>query len=267
MLFHLNQFHSETKIKKILKHLIFGHNLKCPRCGTRQVKASARRYWCQRCRVHFSLLSHTYLKASKLSLRVLWAVLWCYCKKVPVQLASELTKVSENGIRRHYDLFRAQIPDAYGILKHQVQLDEAFFFGKKGKALMLGKQVGTRDLAFAVYETQNLGKNEATSFLYQNVAPRTRLQTDGGGIYRGIDQWWPVCHKKDIHSKWEFELTSEIEGMFGVFRTFIRRMYHHVTKEKFEEYVREFCVRFSSPQLFSSPSQFLEKTIKPVPFD
>lgn len=267
MLFHLNQFPSEAKIKKILKQLMFGHNLHCPRCGTRRVRTSAQRYWCQRCRVHFSLLSATYLRASKLSLRVLWAVLWCYCRRVPVQLASELTRVSETGIRRHYDLFRQSIPEAYTILRHQVQLDEAFFFGRQGKALLLGKQVGTRAVAFAVHETPSLGKQAATEFLYHNVAPRTRLQTDGSGIYRGIDQWWPVVHTKDIHAKWEFELTAEIEGMFGVFRTFIRRMYHHVSQEKFAEYVREFCARFSSPELFISPSHFLAKTIRPVPFD
>lgn len=78
----------------------------------------------------------------------------------------------------------------------------------------------------------------------------------------------PIHSNSDANlAKWEFELTAEIEGMFGVFRTFIRRMYHHVSQEKFADYVREFCARFSSPELFISPSHFLAKTIRPVPFD
>ena len=92
--------------------------------------------------------------------------------------------------------------------------------------------------------------------------PKSKLQTDGAGIYRGINNWWQVVHKRDIHRKWEFGLTSEIEeGMFGNLRTFIRRMYHHVTPEYLPEYVSEFCVRFSSPEIFYSPLTYLEKSI------
>ena len=69
-----------------------------------------------------------------------------------------------------------------------------------------------------------------------------QLHTDGAGIYQGIERWWPVQHRRDIHKKLEFELTSEIEGLFGNLRTFIRRMYHHTTPEKLLEIVSEFCL-------------------------
>ena len=267
MIFHLNQIPSEAKIRKELRKLIFGKNVTCPRCRTQQVKVSEQRYWCKRCRIHFSLLSSTYLKSLKLALRTLWAILWCFVNAIPVKQARSLTNLSEEAVRRAYDLFRAQIPEEDAILQHNVQLDEAFFFGRQGKAFMLAKQVGTREHAWAVHPTVHLNRTHATGFLFQHVEPRTRLQTDGGGIYRGIRKWWPVDHQTDIHSKWEFTLTAEIEGMFGNFRTFIRRMYHHVTREKFDDYVREFCARFSSPEMFDSPLTFLEKTIQRVPFD
>ena len=267
MLFLLNQFPSEAKIRKVLRQVIFGHNVICPTCRKCQVYAYENRYRCRLCRRSFSLLSGTYLKALKLSLRTLWAILWCYCAQIPVKQAQSLTNLSEESVRHAYGLFRAQIPEKYCILKRKVQMDEAFFFGRQGSALMLAKQIGTRELAYAVHSTTNLNRSHAAAFLFQNVEPRARLQTDGGGIYQAIDQWWPVEHRKDIHSKWEFSLTSEIEGMFGNFRTFIRRMYHHVSQEKFPEYVREFCARFSSPEIFGSPNEFLAKTISCVPFD
>ncbi|HAZ16832.1 MAG TPA: hypothetical protein DCY49_02945 [Candidatus Jacksonbacteria bacterium] len=84
-------------------------------------------------------------------------------------------------------------------------------------------------------------------------------------IYRGIQHWWPVGHQYDIHKKWEFELTSEIEGIFGNYRTFVRRMYHHHRSENLEEYVREFCFRFSLPEMFNSPLNYLQNTLTLVP--
>jgi len=66
--------------------------------------------------------------------------------------------------------------------------------------------------------------------------------------------------------KFEFGRTSEIEGMFGNLRTFIRRMYHHVTPEYLPEIVSEFCLRFSSPETFDSPHAYLEKSLSTVPF-
>lgn len=262
MIFQLNQIPSEAKIEKQLRGMLFGRNMTCPTCNTRKVKASEGRYWCRKCRTHFSLLSHTYLKCLKLSLRTVWAILWCWCNQIPVKQAQSLTNLSEEAVRRAYGLFRGRIPEEYAILGGKVQLDEAFFFGRQGRTLMLGKQVGTRELAYAVHDTAHPNRDHASQFLFQSVEPRTTLQTDGGGIYKNISEWWPVQHRTDIHSRFEFGLTSEIEGMFGNFRTFIRRMYHHVSKEKFPGYVREFCARFSSPQLFDSPLHFLKKTIK-----
>lgn len=76
-----------------------------------------------------------------------------------------------------------------------------------------------------------------------------------------------VEHNVDIHKKFEFGLTSEIEGMFGNLRTFIRRMYHHMTPEQLPELVGEFCLRFSQPEIFDSPQNYLQNCLKLVPFD
>jgi transposase-like protein len=122
-----------------------------------------------------------------------------------------------------------------------VQLDEAY---GRGWCLMMAKQVGTRKLAYTVLEEEYPNRQQAAHFLFQKIRPGSELWTEGAKIYQGIDAWWPVIHSRDIHKKFEFEHTSEIEGMFGDMRTFIRRMYHHVEAEQFPEYVREFCFRF-----------------------
>ncbi len=175
-----------------------------------------------------------------------------------------LARLSEMAVRHWYDQFREHLPENPLILEHIVQLDEAY---GKGWVLLMGKQPQTRKVAYVLLPRKTVERYHANHFLRQYVAPETKLQTDGAMIYRGIERWWPVMHEADIHKKFEFGRTSEIEGLFGNFRTFIRRMYHHVTAEKMPEYVREFCVRFSSPEMFQNPKYYLQKSLITAPID
>ena len=130
----------------------------------------------------------------------------------------------------------------------------------------MGKQIGTRKLAFEVIPQPSVAREHAWFFLQSNVKPESQVNTDGSSIYKNIESWWPIKHENvDIHKKFEFSNTSEIEGMFGVLRTFIRRMYHHVTGDKLPEYIGEFCFRFSHPEMFENPQYYLEISLRLVP--
>jgi transposase-like protein len=260
----LNQIPTETKIRKHLRKIIFGSNLFCPWCRSRQVFRSENRYRCRNCRKPFSLLSGTWLKDMKLGLRTFWALLWCWTQRVPVLQTQKLCHLGEETVRYWFRQFRLHLPEFEPVLAGKIQMDEAYF---KSLSLVMAKQVGSKKLAHQIVFKNSVDRADAMNFIYQSIQPKSQLQTDGAGIYRGVEHWWQVRHKKDIHKKWEFELTSEIEGIFGNLRTFIRRMYHHVTAEYLPEYVSEFCLRFCSPEIFDSPLTYLEKTIKPVPID
>ena len=265
-MYNLRQIPSEAQIKKYLRRILFGKNLFCPECQSRKIFKYEKRYRCQRCRAKFTLISHTWLRGMKLTYQRFWLILWSWTTQIPVKQAMALTELSEEAVRRWYDRFRSNLPDNAEILEKIVQLDEAYF---RKVGLMMAKQQGTRKVAFEIFfkSAKEIGREEAVTFLQSYVKPKSKLRTDGAGIYRGIHHWWPVRHQTEIHSKWEFEITSEIEGLFGNLRTFIRRMYHHTTAEKLPEIVREFCFRFSSPEIFNSPLIFLQKTLKLVPFD
>lgn len=260
----LNQIPSEAKIRKQIRKILFGKNLQCPHCRTRKIKASENRYWCSRCRKHFSLFSGTWLSGMKLNLRTFYALLWCWTQAIPVLQSQKLCHVGEEAVRHWFREFRLHLPAFEPILEGKVQMDEAYF---KDLSLLLAKQIGTKKLAHQVIFKNSVNKAEAAQFVFQSIQPKSQLHTDGSKIYKDIRQWWQVRHKVDIHKKFQFGLTSEIEGMFGNLRTFIRRMYHHVTPEYLPEYVSEFCIRFSSPEIFISPNTYLSKTLKPVPFD
>lgn len=264
-MYQFNQIPSDAQIRKYLKRIVFGHNIYCPVCKSRRVYTSQGRYRCRSCKRRFSLLSNTWLSNLKLPLQQFWMILWCWTVQIPVRQATALTKLSELTIRIWYDEFRHHLPRNEEILQKVVQLDEAYFGGSSGRALLMGKQIGSRKLAYQIVPHTNPAREHAWWFLKNNVEPNSRLHTDGSAIYKEIDQWWPVYHYRDIHKKWEFELTSEIEGMFGVLRTFIRRMYHHVTVDKLPELVCEFCFRFSHPEMFENPRYYLERSLFIVP--
>lgn len=258
----LNQIPSDAKIRKEFRKMLFGKNMFCPLCRSRRVIKSEERYWCRKCRKHFSLLSNTWLSNMKLSLRTFWALLWCWTQKIPILQTMKLCHVSEITARYWFRQFRLQLPEFMPILTGIVQMDEAY---SKKLSLFMAKQINSKNLVWQCLSKKSVDKHDAMEFIFQNIQPNTKLHTDGSAIYSKVNNWWPVKHKKDIHRKYEFGLTSEIEGMFGNLRTFIRRMYHHATPEYWPEYVSEFCLRFSSPEMFISPNHYLMKTLKPVP--
>jgi len=263
-MYHLNQVPTEAQIRKFLRRTLFGKNIFCPHCKRRNVLKRQERYWCPHCRKRFTLLSHTWLHDLKLPLQKFWLLLWCWTQAVPVRQTMALGELSEEAVRRWYGRFREHLPENVVQLSRVVQLDEAY---GKGWVLLMAKQKHTRKLAWTVFPGSSTQRHHALQFLQSHVKPKTTLATDGALIYRGIEKWWPVKHVRDIHAKWEFGKTSEIEGMFGNYRTFVRRMYHHATAEKVPSYVSEFCTRFSSPELFRSPNDYLRKSLSLVPLD
>jgi len=192
-----------------------------------------------------------------LPLQTLWLLLWSWTKQIPVKQTQDVSSLSEKTVRYWFHMFRIHLPQDQVLLEHIVQLDEAYF-GRFGRlALLMGKQVGVRKLAYRILISDPPARIDAINFLRNHVKPETKLATDGSVIYQYIEKYFPVSHTFDIHKKFEFTNTSEVEGMFGLLRTFIRRMYHHVTVKKFPEYMLEFYCRFSRPKIFSSPYEYL----------
>ena len=159
-----------------------------------------------------------------------------------------------------YQTFRKNLPKEKVIIEAIIQLDEAYFEGFKGQTFLMAKQGGTRKLAYKILNHQDHSKFDAVNFLKENTRCGTILCTEGYSIYHGIEKLFPVTHIVDIHKNWEFGKTSEIKGVFGNLRTFIRRIYHHVTSKNLEEIVSEFCFRFIHPEIFKNPRIFLQIT-------
>lgn len=263
----LSQIPSEKQIRKQLALVVFGRRVACPRCGLKAGVAAvdrARKWRCRRCRKPFSLTSATWLSGMKISTRHLWALAWCWQRKVAVQQARELLGLSVPTVRRWYALFRDNLDPGPGpILEGRVQMDEMFV---RGGFVIGAKDVARKRVCLEVVAGRHPTKTDAMAFIRERVRRGSTLCTDGGSIYNGCGKLWPVKHERDIHKRFEFAVTSEIEGTWGVLRTFMRRMYHHVTFAKLPKVVAEFEARYSRPELFVSPLAFFKNSLPPVSF-
>lgn len=266
--FQLSQIPTENQIARHLKSIVFGQHICCPKCKRHLcvIKDKKRRYGyiCNRCKTRFSLISKTWMRNMKISLKQLWILIWLWEAKLNIEQAVDLTGLTIPTIRRYYQLFRENIKTNNDdiILKEIIQIDEMFV----KKAFIIGaKDIKNKKIRLIVnkHRTHPI-KLDAMNLIQNHVKSNSIVCTDGSGIYFGIDNFWPVIHKRDIHKKFQFEITSEIEGIWANFRTFIRRMYHHVTNDKLEYLVEEFVNRFNNKEIFENPLTFLKNSLTPV---
>jgi transposase-like protein len=258
------QIPTNRQIKKFFKKVLFGRNIFCPKCRSFKILKDKTRYRCKNCRRRFSLLSNTFLGNTKLELKAVWLIIWCFVNQIPVKQSQSLTELSEKAVRHWYDILRNQISIKQPVLKGQIQMDEVYLGGWGGRAVLAAKEIKTKQVVLHILESFTVYRTDIVDFIDKYIVSGSTVYTDSYPSYRGIDRMFNIAHKRDSHKKFEFHLTSEIEGLFGVLRTFIRRMYHHVSYEKLPEYLREFQARFSHKEYFKSVDTFLLKTLRLV---
>lgn len=263
----VNQVPKPCKLRRIIKHATFGTRVHCPECGSRYVRSvkQEERWRCKICHKPFSLKSASWLKGSKLPLETIWLILWCWQEQIPLKQAQRITGVSYPTVSSWYHRFRDKLPKELleTVLEGDLAGDEMY---TKHCAIIGAKEKHTRNIALKVVHKKSVDRTDAWKFLAHHVAPGARYATDGAAIYRGIGNWHRIEHVYELHKKFEFTETAEIEGLWGVFRTFVRRMYHHVTKYYLEAIVAEFCLRFRRHKVFNSPQDYWSICLSTKPF-
>lgn len=262
---------SEAKIRKFIRQVVFGSKLHCPRCHSQDIKKFEDRYRCQKCRCRFSLLSHTYLKDTKISLSLIWTILWFYLHKTNIGVVAQYTGISGKSVAHWYDTFRKQLPKELNdnvVLSGEIQADETYF-GKRPNniCLLMAKQIATNTtpgkLCGRLLPTgYNCKKIDIVEFLQKHVATTSILYTDQSSFYGEIENILSVTHIADNHFNFQFEHTSQIEGTFGNLKPFIKKLYGRVPLSLLEPLVLEFILRFNNPEIFADPQSFLQVTLK-----
>ena len=255
---------TEKKIIKYLKKIIFGSRVKCPHCRHRKITwyTNEKRWFCKRCRKKFSLKSISWLKNMKLSYTDLWLLIDCWQTKLNIQQTIIKTNLSERTIRHWYDKFRTNLPKLNLYLKGNVEVDEMYFSHRAG---VMGALERERGLPVLWVPPDRPDKHYAKVFLDSVIHPDSHIYTDKSPFYFDVIKWGFKKHSSENHSKFEFGKTSRMEGIWGVFRTFIRRMYHHIWIKNASKYVTEFNMRFCHKEIFKNPLNYLKKCLLVVP--
>lgn len=263
----LDSVPSEAKLMHIVGEVTFGKRPFCPRCGSSHVKRSEGRYRCPSCRKPFSLTSVSWLKGTKLSLKDLWLLLYCWQKRISFKTTLEITGLSHFTVRRWRRRFQDHLVYESPILKGLVEVDESFI-GKRrrnNQQIILGAWSRVQR-KIVLRCTRNRDQGTTDKFLLAHVRTEdTTVFTDSAWCYEGIDSFFGYEHITCNHSAFVFGPTNLIENMWSRFKRFIIRTYHHIHKKWLPKLVREFEARINEPEIFLSPLTFLQNSLCVVP--
>lgn len=252
------QVFTEAQIQAQIRRILFPNGIRCPRCQKRYSRKVAGRYFCNSCRLKFSLKRATPFARSKLSYHQLWLLLQCWLKELSPQDAHAMTELSHTTIRRWYRRFNGLVPQERILLGGTVEVDEAFI----GKQRHANQQivVGAVERCTDRVVFQPIPNRESESldpFLLDHVDRASMVCTDAHAGYESITEFFGYGHTVVNHSMGHFGPTNHIENVWMRLRRFIRKVYHHVWKEHLPRLLHEFQARINHPEAFLSPRSFL----------
>lgn len=263
----LDRIPSESKLASELSRLVFGRRPRCPRCGTARVRRSERRYRCPRCRRPFSPKGASWLKGTKLSLRGLWLLVYCWQRRIPFSATLDVTGLSHVTVRRWRRRFQAALDCGSPTLEGLVEVDETFVGRRRtgNQRIVVGAWSRTqRKAVLRCVPDREQGTTDR--FLLAHVEARgTTVLTDGWAGYRGIDSFFGYGHVTCNHSKWAFGPTNMAENLWSRLDRLIARVYQQARARWLPLLVRELEARINEPSVFESPEAFFKNSTALVP--
>ena len=261
---------SPKKAKSFFRKSL-GKHIVCPKCGfkkfVRKLKRKDRRYFCSHCRYKFSLKLTVGFKHSNLDYDQLYSLVWCFSQNKTVKDVIVWSNVSCMSARDNYSRLRGRLSfklDKNLIWGHFI-CDECFVGKQKteNQAIVAGAvSHDFQDLRLSIIPDRD--QDSIEGFLHQNIKPSSLITSDGLLSYSDIE-WMGYGHDFEIHEKGEIKKTTPIERVWGLFKTFIMRTYHHIWKEKLQEYLVEFQVKFIHRKNIKNPLYLAKMLHSSVP--
>ena len=269
-MFKLSDVPSEAKIKSLVRSLLFpGTKPNCLRCQRKHWMKYLRRdgrYFCSRCRQKYSLKQLAGFNGSRLSWTQIYYLIACFYFSFPLKVAQVMSGLSYPTVRSYYRQLRTKMPNFKDIyFGGQVIADEAYVGRQRhdNQALVMGAV--SRDfsqLALEVIPDREQASIEG--FLHRHIDPISLVISDGNPAYEDIG-FMGYGHDSEIHEHGQFKKTVPIERIWGLFKTRLKRTYHHIHKESLAEYLSEFQSKFLTRKTIKNPQDLAKILIKPVP--
>ena len=263
----LPKFSSNKKYWMILNNVVFGDKCQCPGCKQEMQIRYVRQYlWCKYCRVKYRATAYrgSWLYGMKLSPKQLFVLLWCWQNRKSPDTARLLAEVSYTSVQRWYERFRQQLPATLQTLGGLVQIDESYFGKLKSRqtqTIVVGAiEPDTRRIALRI--TNSRGQEALEQFVEDTIAKDTLVVSDKWYGYQEL----PLLgygHESWNHSIGQFSATNQIEGLWSCIKRYLRKLYGCVPTHKLESILNEWMARQNSPELFTSPTNYLQATLVP----
>lgn len=266
---------SEAKIKARVRKILFPQGMQCPNpaCRSFQVRylASEDRYWCKACRSHkFSLTSvHPLLSHMRISWQQLYALLWCWQEKYQPGQVPNHAAVSSATVTLWFDRFRLYLPalSEYPPLTDIVEGDESQLGHKRNRTdqWIAGcvERLNHQNVRLQPIASRDSGNLDR--FILKNVSGGALFVTDGYSGYYGLESFHGIVHDVGNHSTGNFGPTAMAENIWSRVDRFLLRVYHQVQKHRVPQMLVELQARFSKPELFIHPFDYLQFALSRVP--
>jgi len=261
---------TETEAKKKLRSNL-GSHITCPKCQrknyVRRMKGKDTRYHCTKCRHKFSLKSVIGFEGSHLNYTQIYRVLYCFGNNKTHKDVMDWTGVSYTTSRFNYQRIRNKLELSLNTdkLSGIFACDECFVGKRKtgNQALVMGAVDATfSDLRLSVIPDRE--QDSIEGFIDTHINTDSLIISDGLPSYGGLE-YMGYAHDNEVHAKGQFEKTVPIERVWGLFKTFLRRNYHHINKETLPEYLVEFQFKFIHRKYRHNPLYIGKILINPVP--
>ncbi len=264
---------NNKQIRFALRRMAFKNGrLKCLHCGCFRIRSIEKRYYCLRCRRKFSLSSNTWLKNTRLPLKLLVSILECWLESCSVQATAKHLGISRPTIYRYYRLFRLNIAKPIDFKpENDVQVDEAYFgcFKKQANYLhgfrtyAVAEKTGVAGIScpstgqLKTIVIQGRPGRFVKEFIYQNVPADIAIYSDASFLYRWLYKrgyrHYSMSHDRGFDYSWY------IESCWSWMKRALFRQYHHFTRKYASEYVQELTWRFNTRKQIKNPLKTLSE--------
>lgn len=266
LLTDLTEDQARTKLRSNL-----GKHIECPKCQrkkyVKKMKGKDKRYHCTKCRHKFSLKRLIGFKNSNLKYKQIYHTINCFGNNKSHRETIDWTGLSYPSSRFNYSRIREGLRPHLDTdkLEGKFICDECFVGKRKtdNQAIVMGAV----DEAFSDLRLSIIPDREQDSiekFLDTHIEPTSMIISDGFSSYWGIE-YMGYAHDYEIHAKGQFEKSVPIERVWGLLKTMIRRNYHHIHKEKLEEYLVEFQFKFIHRKYRKNPLYIAKILTNAVP--
>lgn len=254
------QFDTEDKCLAYLEALRW--DMKCKRCGNRMTKLKNRKeYWCSlsKCRYHQSLTNWTIFHRSSTSLQKWFLAIHIISNSKKWMSAKQLSKevkVTYKTARRMFHQIRKLMKHDVKLFKWISEVDETYIWGKKKWGRLHGWQkhktmvfwILNRDSGQVVgYVWEKATSHFVETHILTHVKKKSRICSDEWKWYKSLGLYYQhdtVCHSQYEWAVWD-TTTNSIEWFWSQLKRGILWIYHHVSRQRMQSYVNEFCFRYN----------------------